>query len=317
MDGSGHRENGRLKSAHTQWMMPQHQTKDHNTLKLMAIIAERDRAVQDRELAFCERKAAFAERDKAILDLNSAKAELKKAIMERDNAIAVLENARENVFYSNSSHGCSPDHGTMKQINHNHLPQALALPPQLSDAPYDHARKMHISDALPLSATPLSATKVHRVKRTKKEDGVLATSLKKTSKSPRKNKKAAVEVCRGGGDLNIQQAWKDQDLGLNLVTFDESTMPVPVCSCTGIPRQCYKWGSGGWQSSCCTTTLSEYPLPVAPNKRHSRVGGRKMSGSAFIKLLNRLTAEGHDLSMPLDLRDHWAKHGTNRYVTIK
>lgn len=55
-----------------------------------------------------------------------------------------------------------------------------------------------------------------------------------------------------------------------------------------------------------------------PNKRHARVGGRKMSGSAFNKLLSRLAAEGHhDLSNPVDLKDHWAKHGTNRYITIK
>ncbi|KAK6115267.1 hypothetical protein DH2020_007536 [Rehmannia glutinosa] len=47
------------------------------------------------------------------------------------------------------------------------------------------------------------------------------------------------------------------------------------------------------------------------------VGGRKMSGSAFNKLLSRLAGEGHDLSNPVDLKDHWAKHGTNRYITIK
>ncbi|CAN1314796.1 Protein BASIC PENTACYSTEINE6 [Linum perenne] len=94
-------------------------------------------------------------------------------------------------------------------------------------------------------------------------------------------------------------------------------MQAPVCSCTGIFRQCYKWGNGGWQSSCCTTTLSMYPLPTVPNKRHARIGGRKMSGSAFSKLLSRLAAEGNDLSHPVDLKNHWAKHGTNRYITIK
>nr|KYP44827.1 hypothetical protein KK1_033633 [Cajanus cajan] len=123
-------------------------------------------------------------------------------------------------------------------------------------------------------------------------------------------------------DLNKQLAvskadWKGQDLGLNQVSYDESTMPAPVCSCTSVLRQCYKWGNGGWQSACCTTTLSMYPLPAVPNKRHARVGGRKMSGSAFNKLLSRLAAEGHDLSNPVDLKDHWAKHGTNRYITIK
>lgn len=134
--------------------------------------------------------------------------------------------------------------------------------------------------------------------------------------------KGGQDMSSGGDDLNKQLVvskadWKGQDLGLNQVTFDESTMPAPVCSCTGVLRQCYKWGNGGWQSSCCTTTLSMYPLPAVPNKRHARVGGRKMSGSAFNKLLSRLAAEGHDLSIPVDLKDHWAKHGTNRYITIK
>ncbi|KAJ4905351.1 Protein BASIC PENTACYSTEINE6 [Raphanus sativus] len=113
--------------------------------------------------------------------------------------------------------------------------------------------------------------------------------------------------------------WRSQEMaGLNQVVYDETTMPPPVCSCTGVFRQCYKWGNGGWQSSCCTTTLSMHPLPALPNKKHARVGGRKMSGSAFNKLLSRLAAQGHpDLSDPVDLKDHWAKHGTNRYITSK
>ncbi|KAK6120896.1 hypothetical protein DH2020_045353 [Rehmannia glutinosa] len=112
--------------------------------------------------------------------------------------------------------------------------------------------------------------------------------------------------------------WDSQDCGsMDQIRFDESTMPVPFCSCTGVPRQCYKWGSGGWQSSCCTTALSVYPLPQMPNKRHARMGGRKMSGSVFSRLLTRLAAAGRDLSVPLDLKNYWAKHGTNRYITIK
>ena len=52
-------------------------------------------------------------------------------------------------------------------------------------------------------------------------------------------------------------------------------------------------------------------------KSGSRVPGRKMSGSAFSKLLEKLAALGVDITKPIDLKDHWAKHGTNRYVTIK
>ncbi|MBA0826786.1 hypothetical protein Goarm_011608 [Gossypium armourianum] len=45
--------------------------------------------------------------------------------------------------------------------------------------------------------------------------------------------------------------------------------------------------------------------------------GRKMSNRACIKFVLRLTAEGHDLSQPVDLKDHCARHGTNNFVTIK
>ncbi|MBA0875492.1 hypothetical protein Goshw_004398 [Gossypium schwendimanii] len=45
--------------------------------------------------------------------------------------------------------------------------------------------------------------------------------------------------------------------------------------------------------------------------------GRKMGNRACIKFVLRLTAEGHDLSQPVDLKDHCARHGTNNFVTIK
>ncbi|OVA16926.1 GAGA-binding transcriptional activator [Macleaya cordata] len=123
---------------------------------------------------------------------------------------------------------------------------------------------------------------------------------------------------RGCKDLNRRfDPWRRHNLGLNHVYFDESSMPSPICSCTGVLHQCYKWGKGGWQSACCTSTLSMYHLPTVPNKQHSRLGGRKMSGSAFNKLLSWLLAEGHDLSTPLDLKDHWSRHRTNCYITIK
>ncbi|GER50289.1 basic pentacysteine 4 [Striga asiatica] len=128
-----------------------------------------------------------------------------------------------------------------------------------------------------------------------------------------------------GEDLNRQVTsdwskakWDAKELGsFDPIPFDESTMAPPVCSCTGVPRQCYKWGNGGWQSACCTTSLSVYPLPQMPNKKHSRMGGRKMSAGVFSRLLTRLASAGHDLSVAVDLRSYWAKHGTNRYITIK
>ncbi|XP_008779949.2 barley B recombinant-like protein D isoform X2 [Phoenix dactylifera] len=351
MDDGGQRENVRhktdqYKQVHAQWMMPQHQLKENHTKKIMAIMAERDNAIQERNIALAEKKAALAERDMAILQRDAAIAERNNAIMERDNAIAALQYARENGLNGNGASACPPGctapRGT-KHIHHHqqqHLQHIHPSPPQLSDAPYNHTREMHITEAFPISTASESIAKGRKAKRPRKETKAQNSPSKKSSKSPRKSRKGGGEdlnrqvtiakpasewrnEIRGGDDLNKQvaltkhQEWKGQDLGLNQVTFDEATMPTPVCSCTGKYQPCYKWGNGGWQSACCTTTLSMYPLPVMPNKRHARVGGRKMSGGAFRKLLSRLAAEGHDLSQPVDLKDNWAKHGTNRYITIK
>ncbi|XP_058098772.1 barley B recombinant-like protein D [Magnolia sinica] len=334
MDDGGQRENGRhkadqYKGVHHQWI-PQHQMKDPHSLKILALAAERDAAIQERNLAIAEKKAALAERDMAILQRDAALAERNNALMERDSAIGALEYARENAMNGSGPATCPPGCGLPRGTKHVHHPQHMA------DAHY-HPREMHISsEAYPISAATDEAIKPRRAKRPRKETKGQFTT-KKTSKA-RKGKRGGEDLNKqvpgakqldwkgqeltGGEDLNKQLSvtkheWKDQDLGLNQVNFDDSTMPVPVCSCTGLPQQCYKWGNGGWQSACCTTTMSMYPLPVMPNKRHARVGGRKMSGSAFTKLLSRLAAEGHDLSTPLDLKDHWAKHGTNRYITIK
>ncbi|KAJ9674861.1 hypothetical protein PVL29_024038 [Vitis rotundifolia] len=337
MDEGGHRENGRhkadpYKAVHSQWLM-QHQP----TMKqIMAIMAERDTAVQERNLALSEKKAAVAERDMAFLQRDTAIAERNNAIMERDNAIATLQ-YRENSLNGGNMSPCPPGCQISRGVKHMHHPQPhLHHPTHLSEAAYS-TREMHIGDALPVSPVASEAAKSRRAKRPKEAKPM--SSNKKASKPLKKPKregedlnkivfgksrewKGGQDMSSGGDDLNKQLVvsksdWKGQDLGLNQVTFDESTMPAPVCSCTGVLRQCYKWGNGGWQSSCCTTTLSMYPLPAVPNKRHARVGGRKMSGSAFNKLLSRLAAEGHDLSIPVDLKDHWAKHGTNRYITIK
>lgn len=327
-------------------MMPQHQLKENQTIKFMAIMAERDNAIQERNIALAEKKAALAERDMAILQRDAAITDRNSAIMERDNAIAALQYARENGMNANgapaSPPGCAAPRGS-KHIHHHqqqHLQHIHPSPPQLSDAPYNHAREMCITEAFPISTALESVAKGRKAKRPRKDTRVQNSPSKKSSRSPRKSRKGGGEDLNrqvtiakpasewrgevvGGDDLNKRfspakhQEWKGQDLGLNEVTFDEATMPTPACSCTGKYQQCYKWGNGGWQSACCTTTLSMYPLPVMPNKRHTRMGGRKMSGGAFRKLLSRLAAEGHDLSQPVDLKDHWAKHGTNRYITIK
>ncbi|KAK8512539.1 hypothetical protein V6N13_082914 [Hibiscus sabdariffa] len=336
MDDGGHRENGRLKTdqyraAQGQWLMHQPSMK-----QIMALMAERDAAIQERNLALSEKKAAIAERDMAFLQRDAAIAERNNAIVERDNAIANLH-YRENSLSSGNMSPCPPGFHMSRGVKHMQLPQQnIHHLPHISEVPYN-SREMHPTDALPVTPGTSKAARSRQGKRAK-EAKVIAPN-KKASKPPKKVKqenedsnkimsgksqewKGAQDVGGASDDLNKQLVatkpdWKGKDLGLNQVVFDETTMAPPVCSCTGSPRQCYKWGNGGWQSSCCTTALSMYPLPAVPNKRHARIGGRKMSGSAFNKLLTRLAAEGYDLSNPVDLKHHWAKHGTNRYITIK
>ncbi|CAI0382905.1 unnamed protein product [Linum tenue] len=323
MDDGGHRENGRhkpdqFKAAQSQqWLMQQPTMK-----QIMAIMAERDAAIHERNMAISEKKAAIAERDMAFLQRDSAIAERNNALMERDSAIATLQYRDNSLPNSNSmSSSCPSNCQISRGVKHIHHPQHH-LP---------HMHEIQGNDSpLPTSSPAIipETAKPRRGGGKRPKDPTKAMGSNKRSSSKSKVKKESNEwkteqdMGMGDGeDLNDKQLvvsnWKGSDLGLNQIAFDDSTMPAPVCSCTGIFRQCYKWGNGGWQSSCCTTTLSMYPLPAVPNKRHARIGGRKMSGSAFSKLLSRLAAEGHDLAHPVDLKNHWAKHGTNRYITIK
>ncbi|GKV24086.1 hypothetical protein SLEP1_g33742 [Rubroshorea leprosula] len=312
MDGPGQHENGRYKvdyykAAHPPWnMMPQHQVKEQSNAlvmnkKIMSIINERDAAIVERNIALAEKKEALAARDEALQQRDRALAERDSALIERDKALVVLQ-YQENNF----SMGSGMRHGA-KRMHHptyHSTDMAEAL----------NTGEMNVTNALPVTVISSKTVKSPQVKRTKENKAVL-----KEPKSLSKVRKMGGELNQhAGGDVKkFRSEWDSQGMGLKLVNFNDSTMPVPFCSCTGVPRQCYKWGNGGWQSSCCTTTLSSYPLPQMPHKRHARVGGRKMSGSVFTKLLSRLSYEGHDLSVPVDLKNYWAKHGTNRYITIK
>jgi len=265
-------------------------------------MAERQAAILELELdaAISEKNEALAARDAAIRQRDEALAQRDNAILERDNALAALQSRNNSV---NFPFGTGIQCGSKRMhYSSNHIPN-------MSEASYK------TKDASPMTFIPSEVVKSHQAKR-RKENKVISS---KASNPPYKVKKMGEDLNRKASfeGTKIRSEWHRQDVGLNLVTFDETTMPVPVCTCTGVPRQCYKWGNGGWQSSCCTTTLSMHPLPQLPNKRHARIGGRKMSGSVFTRLLSRLVFEGHDLSIPLDLKEYWARHGTNRYITIK
>lgn len=146
-------------------------------------------------------------------------------------------------------------------------------------------------------------------------------SAGKSEKAPKTKKpKKAPSGPKDGGSGSVQRAKsakKTTEVIINGIDMDISSIPIPVCSCTGTPQQCYRWGSGGWQSACCTTSMSMYPLPMSAKRRGARIAGRKMSLGAFKKVLEKLAAEGYNFSNPIDLRTHWAKHGTNKFVTIR
>jgi len=141
-------------------------------------------------------------------------------------------------------------------------------------------------------------------------------------KSPKPNKPKKVAAPQENGAPNKpaprpRGPRKTVGMVINGIDLDLSRIPTPVCSCTGAPQQCYRWGAGGWQSACCTTSISTYPLPMSTKRRGARIAGRKMSQGAFKKVLEKLAGEGYNLSNPIDLKTFWAKHGTNKFVVIR
>ncbi|KAL3655082.1 hypothetical protein CASFOL_000868 [Castilleja foliolosa] len=150
----------------------------------------------------------------------------------------------------------------------------------------------------------------------KKRGGIQAPNLASKEKKPRTRAPRDDEPTPHSAP-RTRAPKKRAEIEINGSNMDISNIPIPVCSCTGTPQQCYRWGSGGWQSACCTTGMSIYPLPMSTKRRGARIAGRKMSIGAFKKVLEKLTAEGYDFSSPIDLRSYWAKHGTNKFVTIR
>ncbi|CAI9783470.1 unnamed protein product [Fraxinus pennsylvanica] len=143
-----------------------------------------DATIQERNLALSQKKVALAKQDVAILQRDSAIVERDNAIMERDNAIATLQ-YREN---------------------------------EMNRAP--------------------KPTKSCSTKCTNKAKAI--TSTRKTTKSSKKMKQESEGTDKtlfrnsqgkSGLDIGIYELnrqlreekpdWKDQDLGLNHVAFDE------------------------------------------------------------------------------------------------
>ncbi|CAF1700046.1 unnamed protein product [Brassica napus] len=178
-------------------------------------------------------------------------------------------------------------------------PAELAMLPQQVRL-FPPPTREYINDVEQKSSTMLSPSKALKPKPQSKKRSAPKTPKKTLSIPERKREEK-------NPDINV----------VDISSFDVSGVPPPVCSCTGVPKVCYKWGMGGWQSSCCTISISTFPLPMSTTRPGTRLAGRKMSNGAYVKLLMRLAGEGYDLTFPVDLRNHWARHGTNKFVTIK
>ncbi|ERN11048.1 protein BASIC PENTACYSTEINE2 [Amborella trichopoda] len=184
------------------------------------------------------------------------------------------------------------------QTNNNHV--LPIMPPEMPQP----------NQVMPLENPPPVKTETQ----SKKKQGNRTLKVQK----PKKPKvKAPKEDQNGARTSTNKSGKKNWNAVIKGIPVDIAGIPIPVCSCTGVAQQCYRWGCGGWQSACCTTQMSMYPLPMSQKRRGARIAGRKMSGGAFIKVLEKVAADGHDLSKQIDLKTHWAKHGTNKFVTIK
>ncbi|KAK4747764.1 hypothetical protein SAY87_014350 [Trapa incisa] len=260
--------------------------------RITSIKNERDTAIRERDAAIAEMKEALFARDQAIKLRDEAIAERDRAQKLRDNVIEDLKHLDDAI--------------SSRKFSANGMNKAQDHQVNFADG--------YIIDAIPLSSITAGALKSSGQS---KQSSQNSTSSKRKKGNATRTREGSNYHSNASAARKFRSEWDEQDVGLNLIAFDESTMPGPVCSCTGEAHPCYKWGNGGWQSSCCTTRISMYPLPQMPNRRHARMSGRKMSGSVFIRLLTRMAKADHDLAVPLDLKDYWARHGTNRYIIIK
>ncbi|RZR99453.1 hypothetical protein BHM03_00029024 [Ensete ventricosum] len=213
-------------------------------------------------------------------------------------------NLRENdVLHMLPMNDCSSamgDAGVSHGAHSFSMMQSTPLPPPEGDkitAVDDEFRK----DVPQKRSQPRAQTCPHKASKPKRLKKVAVSKDESSSRT-------------GHEGRNLRQS---SALNINGIDLDVSNIPTPLCSCTGMPHQCYRWGAGGWQSACCTTGISTYPLPMSTKRRGARIAGRKMSQGAFKKVLANLAAKGYNLSDPIDLKPYWAKHGTNKFVTIR
>ncbi|KAL3695154.1 hypothetical protein R1sor_008805 [Riccia sorocarpa] len=268
--------------------------------KLITMIAERDAAILERNSAIAEKLAAREERDTALLQRDIAYADRDSALQERDAAVAALEIAMTTGPFLGKG-AVMKDSKFLQSFTMNRNCSLLG-PIQPASIP-----------APRFSSLGTEQTNLCKGASVKDDQVGLSRKRKTFFQSTRERSKTFSRSPQEGGREETEQSVRSKEE----MFVENVRYPIPHCSCTGMKQQCYRWGNGGWQSSCCTTMISMYPLPMNPAKRGSRLAGRKMSAGAFEKLLEKLASEGVNINLPVDLKDHWAKHGTNRYVTLR
>lgn len=283
-----------------------HNLREHPALRLMNMVGERDTAFAERDTAVAEKKVAMNERDSAFVQRDVAYADRNAAWMERDAAVTALSMVRAGKDHREVAAKL------MQMVNIAAVPVSV-MEANIQDLP---EFGLDSEQQVKQQGRPSSPRKRKFAAATNQNSD--QSPPKAGAKSPAKKRKQKGEQ----GAAAKADKWKpDEGIANNssaLIPYNGTGVPpIPHCSCTGASQQCYRWGKGGWQSACCTNFLSMYPLPMNPVKRSSRVPGRKMSGSAFKKLLERLAVDGVDITVSINLKNFWAKHGTNRYATIK
>lgn len=276
----------------------------HLNLQLMSNMADRKPLLGSRESALiANTNGGFHQRDYGVPSSHYHQVDyMRDAWIHRDNKFFNMLPTSHN-YAAVPTETSAP---TTHHHNHNHSHHPMQMlrqqPPESSS---NEERILRTEPVTEINNGPLkkrSAGKTDKAPKTKKP--------KKTPSCPK-------EGGSSGSGQRGKSAKKSTEVIINGIDMDISSIPIPVCSCTGSPQQCYRWGSGGWQSACCTTGMSMYPLPMSTKRRGARIAGRKMSLGAFKKVLEKLAAEGYNFSNPIDLRTHWAKHGTNKFVTIR
>lgn len=228
-------------------------------------------------------------------------AQVSSQMIETPNATSAPENTQKN-----SDHGTIPTKVTRQQCSvkgQSSIASKTLSPKELNKHTSSAGKKM--------GSSRLTGSREKMIRTAEKLEKMNRNAGKRVKVNPTAEKHEKVNRTTEKHDEVNQDHIVEEE------ALDFSGVPAPVCSCTGVPRQCYRWGSGAWQSSCCTTSLSAYPLPMSTSKIGSRVAGRKMTIGAYEKLLRRLAAQGQNLSYAVDLKDHWARHGTNKFVIIK